>query len=160
MENHIAETPEGDLVMAVRNQLGSVFLARSFDEGKTWSKPQTTGLTTCESMPSLTRIPGTDHLLLIWNNSDYDFRFDHCGLRTPLTCALSSDGGRSWHNRQNLEDDQDYEFTNVACSYTREGKAIITYLTSKMENPDPPGRLGRHRMSLKAAIVSTDWLDA
>jgi len=158
MENHIAETNDDGLVMVVRNQLGSVFLARSQDDGLTWSKPQTTGLTACESMPSLTRIPGTECLLLIWNNSDYDFRFDHSGKRTPLTCAVSRDGGRSWRCRKILEDDAEFEFTNVACSYTREGKAIITYLTSKMENAAPPGRLGRHRMSLKAAIVPIEWL--
>ena len=160
MENHIAETNEGDLVMVVRNQIGTVFLARSGDDGESWSKPQTTGLSACESMPSLTRIPDSGDLLLIWNNSDYDYKYNHSGKRTPLTCAVSRDGGRTWVGRKHIEDDPNFEFTNVACSYTSDGKAIITYLTSKMENSDPPGRFGRHRMSLKAAILPIDRLRA
>lgn len=158
MENHIAEARGGELVMAVRNQLGSVFLSRSTDGGVSWSKPQTSGLTASESMPSLTRIPATGDLLLVWNNAEYDPAFDHCGKRTPLTCALSRDGGMSWGHRKNLEDDPGVEFSNIGCAYTSTGTAIITYFTSRMANPHPPGRLGRASMSLKGAIVGMDWL--
>ena len=142
----------------MRNQLGSVFLSRSFDRGETWSLPQSSGLSSCESMPSLTSIPATGDLLLIWNHSEFDPTYDHSGKRTPLTCAVSKDGGESWSTPKNLEDDPGIEFTNVACSYTREGMAIVTYLTSKMLNPDHPGKLGRAAMSLKGAILDTEWL--
>ena len=80
--------------------------------------------------------------------------------RTPLTCAVSCDGGETWHHHKNLEDAPDCEFTNLGCTYTREGKVIITYLTSKMADPHPPGRLGRAAMSLKGAITDVDWLYA
>jgi sialidase-1 len=158
MENHIAETPDGELVMAVRNQLGSVFLSRSSDGGVRWSKPQTSGLWASESMPSLSRIPASGDLLLIWNNAEFDPAFDHCGKRTPLTCAVSHDGGRSWEHRKNLEEDPGVEFSNLACAFTSAGTALITYFTSRMANPDPPGRLGREAMSLKGAIVEVGWL--
>lgn len=160
MENHIAEAATGELVMAMRNQLGSVFISRSADRGESWEKAQTSGLTSCESMPSLTRIPTTGDLLLIWNNSLFDPGFDHSGKRTPLTAAVSSDGGRSWGKRRNIEDDPAVEFTNVACSYTSEGKAIVTYFTSRMLNPEPPGKLGRSAMSLKGAIMDQEWFYA
>ena len=160
MENHIVETNEGGLLMAMRTQLGSVYLSRSSDCGDTWSHPQTSGLTASESMPSLTRIPKTGNLLLIWNNARFDHRYNHSGLRTPLTCAVSADSGRSWDLLKNLEDDPQTEFTNIGCTYTSAGEAIVTYLTSEMEDPEPPGRFGRHRMSLKAAIVSVDLLGA
>lgn len=153
MESHIAETNWGELVMAMRTQLGSVYLSRSTDGGETWTHPQVSGLSAPESMPALTRIPSTGHLLLVWNNSPYHHQYDHSGKRTPLTWAVSDDGCRSFRCTQNLEDDPATEFTNIGCSYTQAGSAIITYLTSKMIDPAFPGRFGRHRMSLKAAIL-------
>ena len=158
MENHIAETAQGHLSMALRTQLGAVFFSRSADRGATWSRAQSSGLSACESMPSLTRIPATGDLLLIWNNSEFDHTYDHSGKRTPLTCAVSRDGGESWHQRKNLEDDPAYEFSNVACSYTDDGRAIVTYFTSRMADPEPPGKFGRSAMSLKGAIFEVEWL--
>ena len=108
-------------------------------------------------MPSLTRIPATGDLLLVWNHSDYDPAFDHKGRRSPLTCTVSRDGGRTWGPGRNLEDDPSIEFSNISCSYTRGGRAIITYFTSPYDNPNPPGRLGRSALSLKAALVDSDW---
>ncbi len=157
MENHIAECADGSLLMAVRTQLGSPFLARSYDGGMTWSKPQTSGLTSGESMPSLTRIPNSDDLLLVWNNAEFDFRHTHSGKRSPLACAVSNDNGTTWGSVKLLEDDPTCEFSNPACSYTSEGKALITYFTSKMERSTPPTRWGRDRMSLKGALVDIDW---
>jgi sialidase-1 len=153
MENHIAETDSGELVMSMRTQLGSVYISRSIDRGESWSHPQVSGLTAPESMSSLTRIPGTGHLLLIWNNAQYNHRHSHSGPRTPLTCSVSTDGARTWNHLEVIEDDPAIEFTNIGCTYTREGVAIITYLTSRVDDPAPPGRFGRHRMSLKGAIV-------
>ncbi len=158
MENHVAEAAQGHLLMCMRNQLGSVFLSRSADRGETWSLPQSSGLSSSESMPSLTRIPTTGDLLLIWNHAEFDPTYDHSGKRTPLTCAVSQDGGDTWGAPRDLEDDPGMEFTNVACSYTREGAAIVTYLTSQMVDPGHPGRLGRSAMSLKGAIFDIDWL--
>ena len=82
MENHIAETASGRLIMAMRNQVGSVFFARSTDRGLSWSHPQASGLSASESMPSLTRIPTTGDLLLVWNNATYEYTYDHSGKRT------------------------------------------------------------------------------
>ena len=157
MENHIAETHGGRLVMAVRNQLGSVFLSHSSDRGATWSKPQSSGLRCGESMPSLTRISATGDLLLVWNHSDYDPTFDHKGRRSPLTCAVSRDGGRTWSSGRDLEDDPAIEFSNISCSHTRDGRAILTYFTSPYDDPNPPARLGRSALSLKAALVDVSW---
>jgi sialidase-1 len=158
MENHIIETAQGHLLMCMRNQIGSVFLSRSADRGETWSKPQSSGLSSPESMPSLTRVPSTGDALLVWNNSEFDYTYDHSGKRTPLTCAVSTDGGESWMPRKHIEDDPEYEFSNVACSYTTAGKAIVTYFTSKMIDSAPPGKMGRAAMSLKGAIFDVDWL--
>ncbi len=158
MENHIAQCRDGSLLMAVRNQLGSVFLSRSSDRGLTWSKPQTSGLTCCESMISLTRIPKTGDLLMLWNNSVFDPAFDHSGRRTPLTAAISRDNGFTWDSPKIIEDDPVTEFSNIGCLHLADGRVLVSYFTSRMENPDPPGILGRSLMSLKGALLEIDWL--
>ncbi len=157
MEPHIVELKDGGLLMYMRTHLGAVFQSDSRDGGVTWSKPQTTGLKAPESKPCLVKIPKTGDLLLIWNNSLYDPDFDHCGKRTPLTTAISSDEGQSWENFKDIETDPDYEFTNPSCHFTSQGKVIIMYEASKMDNPNPPGRLGRSCMPLKEAIADVEW---
>ncbi len=157
LEPHIVELKDGRLLMYVRTQLGAIFQSDSRDGGVTWSKGQTTGLRASESMPCLVKIPKSGDLLVIWNNSLYDPEFDHSGKRTPLTAAISKDEGRSWENFKDIETDPTWEFTNPACRFTSRDKAIITYVASPMDNPDPPGKLGRSRMPLKAAIADIEW---
>lgn len=157
MEPHVAELRDGRLLMTMRTELGAVFQSHSADGGDTWSLPQTTGLKAPESMPCLVRIPRTGDLLLVWNDSPFEPKYDHSGRRTPLTVAISTDDGRTWKNRKNLETDPAYEFTNPGCHFTSAGKVLITYVASKMDNPNPPGRLGRSRMPLKAVLADLEW---
>lgn len=160
MENHIAEADSGDLVMAMRNQLGNVFLSRSTDRGENWTHPQATGLSSSESMSSLTRIPTTGNLLLIWNHARYDHTYDHSGKRTPLTVAISRDEGITWESLKRIEDDPLFEFSNIGCAHLSGGRILISYFTSKMADPAHPGRLGRERMSLKGALTTVDWIES
>jgi len=158
MEPHVAELRDGRLLMTMRTELGAIFQSYSTDGGETWSLPQTTGLKAPESMPCLVKIPRTGDLLLIWNNSLFDPKYDHSGKRTPLTVAISTDDGRSWKNVKNIETDPNYEFTNPGCHFTSKGKVLMTYVASKMDDPNPPGRLGRSRMPLKAVLADLEWL--
>lgn len=157
MEPHIVELKDGRLLMYLRTQLGAVFQSDSLDGGETWSKPQTTALKAPESMPCLTKFPTTGDLLLIWNHGPFDGNFDHYGKRTPLTTAISKDEGRHWQNFKDIETDPVWEFTNPSCHFTSRGKVIITYVASKMDNPNPPGRLGRSIMPLKAVVADVEW---
>jgi sialidase-1 len=158
MEPKIEELKDGRLLMVMRNQLGSVFQSHSEDGGVTWSKPQTTGLRAPESCPGLLRIPQTGDLLLIWNDSPYDPKFDHYGVRSPLSLSISKDEGRTWRKSKAIETDPQWEFTNPAAIVMREGKLLITYEASKYASMVHPGSLGRSRMNLKLAIVDLDWL--
>ncbi|MCH2116976.1 MAG: glycoside hydrolase [Pirellulales bacterium] len=157
MEPHIVELSDGRLLMYMGTQLGAIFQSTSYDGAVTWSSPQTTGLRAPESMPCLVKFPHTGDLLVIWNHSTYDPNFDHCGKRTPLTTAISRDEGKTWENFKNIETDPLYEFTNPSCHFTSAGKVIIMYEASKMDNPNPPGRLGRSCMPLKSAVADIDW---
>ena len=108
-------------------------------------------------MPCLTKIPETGDLLLIWNDSLYDPNFDHYGKRTPLTSAILRDEGNRWENFKNIETDPNYEFTNPYCFFLRDDQVLIAYETSRMENLEPPGKLGRRRMAMKAGMADIDW---
>jgi sialidase-1 len=157
MEPHIVELRDGRLMMVLRTQIGAIFKSYSCDGGANWSKPQTTGIRGPESMRCLKRIPTNGDLILIWNHSEFDPEYDHDGKRTPLTVAISKDDGESFENFKDIETDSGVEFTNPSCHFTSSGKVIITYLASPMEDPNPPGLLGRGHMPMKAAIADLDW---
>src|SRR5262249_9117392 len=96
LEPAVAELETGDLLMALRTQRGSVHFSGSRDQGETWSEAQPSSLSAPESCTCLRRIPGSEDVLLLWNNSRYRPHHHHFGERTPLTAAVSSDGGVTW----------------------------------------------------------------
>lgn len=154
-EGHIEELRNGQILMVLRTQLGSVFKSYSDDGGKTWSKAQTTGMKAPESCPDLNRIPQTGDLMLTWNNSLYDPRFiSHYGKRTPLTVAISKDEGETWTNIKDIEDNPYWGYSNPACTFTTSGKGILTYWATKYKSD---WRMGGP-ISLKAAIFDIGWL--
>jgi sialidase-1 len=154
MEPHVEETRDGRVLMVMRNQLGSLFLSESADDGLTWSKPQTTGLRTPESCPELVRIPDTGDLLMIWNNSPYDPAFrSHYGKRSPLTAAVSRDEGCTWQNFRDIEAAPERAFSNPGCRFTRDGKAIVNYWTCQYL----PDWCMQSVIDLRVAIIETAW---
>ncbi len=154
MEPHVDQTRDGRVLMVMRNQLGSPFLSESADQGVTWSKPQTTGLRAPESCPELTRIPGTDDLLMIWNNSPFDPAFrSHSGKRSPLTSAISRDEGHTWRHIRDIEDDPARAFSNPGCRFTNAGKAIVNYWTCEYL----PDLRMQDVIDLRVALIDTEW---
>ncbi|MDF2662379.1 MAG: hypothetical protein K0Q94_5170 [Paenibacillus sp.] len=159
MEASVAEGDGGQLLMSIRTQLGAVFLSRSEDYGETWSMPQTSGLHAPESCTCLRRIPGTGDLVLFYNASKYDPTRHHYGLRTPLTAALSRDGGATWSKVGDIETGP-YEYMNVNCMMTEKGDALLTY--AKVEDPqliqrDPALPFQRKGMDLCLALIDREW---
>ncbi|MNZ74500.1 BNR/Asp-box repeat protein [compost metagenome] len=160
MEASVAERSDGSLLMSIRSQLGTVFMSDSKDGGNTWSLPQASGLKSPESCTCLRRIPDTDVLLLLWNDSLYEPGKHHFGRRTPLSAAVSKNGGESWKKLGDVADGP-HEFTNLNCMFTKSGKAIITYM--QVEDPaflhteyDPPFK--RDGIDLKAAVMDIEEL--
>ena len=68
----VAEVSPGHLLMVLRTPLGRFFQSWSSDNGTTWSHPEPTALAAALTPASLDRIPGTDDLLLIWNQASPD----------------------------------------------------------------------------------------
>jgi len=151
MEASVAEMDDGLLLMSLRTQLGGPFICRSTDGGKTWSKPTFSGLEGGESGTCLRRIPGTNNVVLFFNNSKYNQKHHHYGERTPLTAAVSSDAGKSWRIIGNVAADPTSEYTNLDCLFKPNGDAILTYMHAKPA-------WNRKQIHLKAALIDSQWL--
>jgi len=153
MEASVAELPDRTLVMSLRTQLGGPYLCRSSDGGETWTDPEPSGLEGGESCTCLRTIPGTDRLLILWNHSHYIAKgHHHFGERTPLTAAVSSDAGKNWRILGDLAAGPQDEYTNLGCTFTSDGKAIITYMFCS------PAWV-RSGLSLRAMIVDVSWFN-
>ena len=149
MEASLAEIDTSRVFMSMRTQLGSVFLSYSEDGGNTWSLPQTTGLKSPESGTCLKRVPDSDTLLLIWNDSIYEPSHHHYGRRRPLSMAISTDECKSWRRIGDIAGG-DYELTNIRCTFTTAGNAVVTYLQVEDRTWERFTRIG---IDLQAAIV-------
>ncbi|WP_409342536.1 sialidase family protein [Paenibacillus sp. MBLB4367] len=159
MEASVAELVGGRLIMSLRTQLGAVFLSYSEDDGETWSLPQTSGLRAPESCTCIRRIPGTADLVMFYNGCEYDPGRHHYGLRTPLTAAVSQDGGSTWRIAGDIAAGP-YEYMNINCLFDESGLAFLTY--TKVEDPqiaenDKSLPFKRTGMDLWVAVFERDW---
>ena len=84
MEASVAELTDGSLLMSLRTQLGGPYISRSNDRGKTWSTAVFSGLEGGESGTCLRRVPGSDRVVLFWNNSQFNSNHHHLGERLSL----------------------------------------------------------------------------
>jgi sialidase-1 len=156
MEPHLAETNDGNLLMVMRTQMGSVYKSESRDSGRSWSRAFSLGVESPESCPELVRLPGTGDLLLIYNASQFNPRYaSHFGKRTPLSTSISKDGGRSWSLPRNIETDPGYAFSNPGALVTRQGKVIVNYWASKYKFN---GQMSNYPIDLKVAVIDIKWL--
>lgn len=153
MEPHVQQTADAKVLMVMRNQLGRLYFSQSTDEGRSWSEPWASELISPESCPELTRIPGSQDLLMIWNNT-YDANFrSHYGKRSPLTAAISQDHGRTWRHIRDIETDASRAFSNPGCRFTASGKAIINYWTCKYMSD---WRM-QDAIDLRVAVIDKSW---
>lgn len=155
MESHVAQLSNGGVLMVVRTQLGAVFQSRSSDGGITWSKPQTTGLRAPESCPELVNLPGSNDLLIVWNNSEYDMNFgSHYGKRSPLTVAISKDDGGTWSKPKNVVDDPKRCYSNPVFCFLRSGNCVLAWF--EMGYDEKWCMSGN--IDLRAAVFDRSWL--
>ena len=152
IEGSVTQLDNGSLLMSLRTQLGGPHIARSSDEGKTWGDAVFSGLEGGESGTCLRRLPGSTNVVLFFNNSRFNKDHHHYGERTPLTCARSSDEGKSWRIIGNILADPDAEYTNLDCFFTPTGDAVVTYMYAKPA-------WNRDQIHLRAALIPRSWFD-
>lgn len=124
-EGSIVERADGTLLMLMRSLRGQSFYTESDDEGLTWSEPYPSGIVTPAAPSLLVRIPDSSDLLLVWN-SNFNPDETLLGLRCPLLCAVSLDGGRSWGLPKALETDTAYWWEYPSLIFHK-GHALVHY---------------------------------
>lgn len=88
-EPALVELANGELYMLMRTGTSRIYEACSRDGGLTWSKPRPSQLTGHNAPMALWRLDrNPKEVIVIWNNSPRE--------RTPLSVAITTDGGRSW----------------------------------------------------------------
>jgi hypothetical protein len=97
----MAEVSPGHLLMFFRTPLGRLYQSWSTDDGTSWSSPEPTALASSLAPAALDRIPGTDDLLVVWNQHSAD-EITRGLQRLRLSSAISQDGGVTWGHRKNV----------------------------------------------------------
>ena len=101
-EASLVQRADGSLLQVIRSPHGQSFYAESTDRGTTWSAPRPSGVFSSLAPSLIVRLPGSDHLLMLWNPTwNPDARI--VGVRSVLAAAVSRDGGRTWGLPKALE---------------------------------------------------------
>jgi len=146
MEPGVVELANGDLLMILRTQVGTIYESTSSDHGATWSEAEPSSVRAPEAPSTIKRIPGTDDLLLVWNNKFEDGE-GHGGARTPLTAAVSKDSGKTWVNVKNIESDPTHTYAYTSIAFVKR-RVILTYY-------DTPGHWDA--LSLRFRSIPLTW---
>ncbi len=89
------------LLMLYRTPLGRLFQSWSADDGTNWTLPEPSSLSASRAPAALKRIPGTDDLVVVWNQASGD-EIQRGLLRHRLSAAISQDGGATWKLHKNV----------------------------------------------------------
>jgi sialidase-1 len=126
-ENACVQLRDGRVMMLMRTGLGGQYRSLSTDDGASWSQPEPTDLVGTAAPVSISRIPGTGHLLAIWNRNPATSAANNTN-RNPLTAAVSEDEGETWGHVRNLEEAPDDAWAYPAVTWI-DGRALVTYFT-------------------------------
>ena len=102
-EPGVIELKNGKLMLFCRTNMGVQYFSYSMDNGENWSPIEPGNISSPLSPASITRIPSTRDLLLIWNNNFKNSK--NGGKRTPFNMAISKDEGKTWSKTKTIEND-------------------------------------------------------
>ena len=100
-EPTVTEVTPGTLLMLMRNQLGRLFQAWSYDNAETWTRPQPTSLA-AGTTPAQVRTLDSGHILVVWNQEGEE-DIKRGMSRQRMSSAISRNGGSVWEFFQNIE---------------------------------------------------------
>ena len=150
-EPGVVERADGSLLMTMRTAMGTQFCSESRDAGQTWSSPHTLEVPSPSAPAHLSRLPGTDTLLLVWT-PNYDSRAPMQGHRHTVIACVSEDGGRSWpHARRKILVHDSMRNTDYPAVHYRDGEAWIA-----LRQSDHPNVI-QGRMSTMLMRVPLNW---
>jgi len=145
-EASLVQRSDGSLLQVIRSKDGQSFYGESIDDGANWSQPRPSGVVTSEAPSLMVRLPKSSDLLLLWN-SNFNPDEQLLGLRSPLLCAVSKDGGRTWGLPKALETNPHYSWEYPSIIFDRD-HALIYYRVFTLD---------RKRCDLAQARVPIAW---
>lgn len=101
---------------------GWLVRAESHDSGQTWSEVRDCDIRNPNAAVDLLKLRN-GHLLLVFNDSMND--------RTPLTVAISTDGGKTFPRRRNLIADPKGDFGYPVAVQTQDGKLQVLFTSDE-----------------------------
>jgi len=112
------ESTPGRVHMLLRSRCGYACYSESMDGGHTWSRVEKTALPATDSGLDATKLDN-GMIAVVCNPSEPGSE-----LRTPLSVFVSSDNGKSWTRRLDLEKEPgEYSYPSIVA--TRSGMAIV-----------------------------------
>ena len=151
-EPGVVECADGSLWMYMRTDRGCIYSSRSMDKGVSWSAPEPTELVAPTAPASAKRLPGSEDILIVYNDRRGSASADEFHWRTPLTSAVSHDHGRTWHHHQLVESDRTRSYCYASITFHGDATLLTYYV----------GQAGGWNLSdLKLRIVPTvAWTEA
>lgn len=138
-EPGVIERGDGSLWMYMRTDHGAIYASHSEDDGTTWHSAEPTWLVAPISPASAKRLPGSDDILMIYNDrrgvpysSDWHSGFN---WRTPLAAAVSHDGGHTWRHHQLVEADREKSYCYASIAFY-DDNTLLTYYVGQAGGPD------------------------
>lgn len=125
MEPGLLELNDGRLLQIIRTQTGWIWHSYSSDGGNTWTEAKPWTVAAPEAPSTIARMPDRGDILLIYN-PNVDLQADHCGQRTPLVAAVSSDEGQTWSRPKAIESDPGATYSYVSVTFA-DDRALLTY---------------------------------
>ena len=155
-EPGVIERDDGSLLMWARTNGAYMYMAVSNDGSDTWSDFQAApDIISPVSPQSIKKIPGTGRMLCVYNDhSDFRYGETEWNWRTPLSLAVSDDGGRSWRRIGDLESDRSHSYCYTSILFL-EDSVFFTYYQS-VECEKDGQMLRRNLASLKIKCVHMD----
>ena len=150
-EPGLVELRDGAVLMIIRTRLGRIYYARSHDGGETWSAPDASSLVSPAAPATITRIPGSGDLMIVWNNNPNGAAATWQD-RTPLTVAVSTDEGTTWRNPKDIEADPGYCYAYTSVTFVEPDVLLTYYLWDRIA-----GRRAFERTSLKFRRLPVSW---
>jgi len=134
----VVELDDGSLYATMRTGArkgkGRVWETRSHDHGRTWTDPVETDLPNPNAGADMIKLP-SGNLLLAYNDSDL--------RRTPLSLAVSEDGGGSWRKARDVEDGEG-EYSYPSLCLGKDGVIHLSYTY--------------RRQTIKHVAFTEEWL--
>ncbi len=134
-EPAVVELSDGRLWMVFRSCLGHLWQAFSNDGGETWGPPTSTCLESAISPCNAKRIPGTDSVLIVWDNARYGSFPNPYRPRSPLVMAVSHDCCKTWSKPVVIEESGTCAYPSIC--FTND-EVFIFYMWRV--DSDPRGR--------------------